>query len=244
MRSRFLACVVLIMALAVPPPTRAVPPNQWGSRLQRLQKLVDARYGRGHIDVTRDFLGARAGDPDPWFWSAQASWVFKIKDLTVGPHRPLGWYAENGVRPVWPCGGLLFDGRQQAEDTRLVSFGRPTRFGFYLDCGGTPGASPHELRFTNRFLNGTGPDGRSGLHEPFEGAVQALVFDVSPWSTTTTWLVCFEDEHTGGEPPGAPRAEGREADVDFDDLVIEVARSGLTAAQPPSFGDVKARYRR
>src|SRR5258705_12978539 len=74
----------------------AVVPTQVPGHLHRLQKLVDSRYGRGRIDVTRDYIGARAGDPDPWMWASGG--------VAGGPGRPNPGHAGAGTIG-WEEGG-------------------------------------------------------------------------------------------------------------------------------------------
>ena len=43
----------------------AVIGDSWSNPRQKLQSIIDATYGPGHVDVQTDYLGARPGDPDP-----------------------------------------------------------------------------------------------------------------------------------------------------------------------------------
>jgi hypothetical protein len=170
-----------------------------------LQSLVDRRYGSNHIDVTRDYIGARVNDIDPWFWVSNPSGVVRVNvvkrdaDLSV-----VGFYLENGGQPMVPNGAELFFGPPSLPEQAIVVLpGLRARFGFYVDSpfpgpasGGPPGAT--KRFYTNRLFNDRGPDGNGAIHPPLNGDVQALIFDVSPWAGPDTWLVCFDDLDTGG----------------------------------------------
>jgi hypothetical protein len=265
-------CVAAICA-ATAAAAAPVPVTFGDSR--SLQDLVDHRYGRNHIDVTRDYIGARAGDIDPWFWvgdrigAVRVRVVKRDKDLRI-----LGWYMENSSQATLPTnGGVLFAGRPGPhEEAFFILPGARTRFGFYVDAlstGVPPGVT--ERFYTDRLLNDCGPDGKGAIHPPYDGDVEALVFDVSRWAGPDTWLVCFEDvdtggvvtDGTGGENPdvgdnhGNPRKLDTEDDddgddpddnrqrlgCDFDDAVFEVHADGATLARILSFGGLKLLYR-
>ena len=152
--------------------------------------------------------------------------------------------------------------------------GMRTRFGFYLEASETPevsgdddddghgngghAAGPWKRYFTNRKLNDCGPEGQGAVHVPYDGDVQALVFDVSRWAGTDTWLVCFEDRDSGAMPDrevigadsdddeereGDDRRRCRVSDNDFDDVIIEVGAEGATPARAMTFGALKRLYR-
>ena len=250
---------------------RAQIPVGFGEHTHWLQELVDHRYGNDHIDVRTDYIGAHAGDADPWYLTSGGGGVLWIKLLKGGSrHDVLGWYVEDGVGPRLPeGGGVLFGEQGRAGDATAVNL-PPGRTGFYLDCGGSeelaagrdsdPGAEDQEgpKRFyTNRLLNVAGPGGAGATQPPFDGDIQALVFDVSRWAGGNTWLVCFEDQDTGrpgrrsrdfsaGEPddgPDPPELDRDWPDNDFFDVVFEVRADGATPAHPVSFGALKLRYR-
>lgn len=234
-----------------------------------LQNIVDHHYGKGHIDVTRDYIGARAGDIDPWFWvgynnigGVSIKVLKRDRDLSL-----LGWYLENGQRPYG--GGTLFSGPPNPhEQTFVILPGAGTRFGFYVDAPIpvlVPGGLPTKRFYTDRLLNDRGPDGKGAIHAPYDGDVEALVFDVSPWAGPDTWLVCFEDLDTGGivtdgDPDDNPKIGGphgnrklddddddpdlrRVQGCDFDDAVFEVHADGATLARIVTFGGLKLLYR-
>src|SRR5262245_24646901 len=142
----------------------------------------------------------------------------------------------DGVRD----GVLLFDSGTNSRAAALVTFDQPTtRFGFYLDPQGADGASgPHPERFyTNRLYNDRGPNG-TAKHAPYDGDVQALVFDISRFTEPNTWLVCFEDHDSGATP--APCCDP--TDNDYNDLIFEVHAFGATPTVPMTMGALKARY--
>jgi|GEM_PF-1356180 len=283
---RLLLLLCLALPLRVSAAAGDVVPVTFGPGVERLQRIVDARYGKGHIDVTRDFIGAHAGDFDPWFWVGDrigAVWVTMVKR---DPHENLvGWYIESAGQAVTPPGGgVIFSGKSHPNEVAMVTIpGFRTCFGFYIE-GPTPGyVGPLSVKpgpgrpvvgkrfYTGRKLNDCGPDGNGALHAPYDGDVQALVFDVSRWSAPNTWLVCFEDEDTGGiltvgddgdddnggdgrliglsrSQENDPEEHDREhrprgSNSDFDDVIFEVRADGATPAHPLSFGALKLLYR-
>ena len=96
----------------------------------------------------------------------------------------------------------------------------------------------HQYFFTNRFYNDKGEGGLGATHVPFDGDVQALVFDVSQWKGANTWLVCFEDRDSG--LPVTPCCQG--TDNDFNDMVFQISALGATPAQSLTFGQLKAKF--
>jgi hypothetical protein len=276
-----LAC----LAIGGASPAAAAPISMpFGKNIRKLQNLVDRRYGAGRINVTQDFIGARAGDADPFCWAASRTGAMRIRMLKRDPHQNrVGWYNEGGAQAAMPVGGgVLFSGGVlPGEEAWLLTTGVRS-FGFYIDGPvpvlhgprfNEPRPQPAPERFyTNRFLNDRGADGSGSAHPPFDGDVQALVFDLSPWVGTDAWLVCFEDRDTGGslgefdgddedddgdsEGPGAVGGSSHQNDPDdgadyrhlpknpdFDDVVFEVRADGATAARPLSFGALKLIYR-
>ena len=223
--------------------------TSWDGPATSLQKIVDSQVGAGNINVTTDYIGAHAGDVDPWFWVDSQVSAYLIREVAGNHDRnTLGWYVENGIKPVLTNDGVhdgvVFDGPASAGASMIFTFPQPhTRFGFYLNPNG-PGsvtnAPEPELFFTNRTFNDLGPDGSGAIHAPFDGDVQALVFDVSRFVGTNTWLVCFEDLDTGANPGPCCTP----TDNDFNDFVFEVTAWGATPVVPTTFGAVKARYRR
>lgn len=212
-----------------------------------LQSMVDARYGAGHVNVTTDYIGAHPGDIDPWFWVDREFSAFLVKEVAGNANRNvIGWYREpESFNPPAIDGvddGIVFDGPAVAGATRFIVFDRPTKFGFWLNPNGGVNVahlSPGERFWTNRMFNDLGPDGAGALHAPFDGDVQALVFDVSPWTQPDTWLVCFEDLDTGSNPASCCTG----TDNDFNDFVFEIHAFGATPVLTTTLGGLKARYR-
>jgi len=250
MRMKSILCAATVLALvAVARPARAgvVPVvfgQSWDGPSKTLQKIVDARYGVGAINVTTDYMGAHAGDPDPWFWFGNQLSALIVKEVAGNAdYNVVGWYEENGSMPVIDGidDGVIFDGSAGAGATAYVTFDHPmTRFGFYLDPNGpydVPWAPQPEKFYTNRFYNDRGPNG-TAVHAPFDGDVQALIYDVSRFTQPNTWLVCFEDLDSGSNP--APCCYP--TDNDYNDFVFEVTAFGATPTVPMTFGALKAKY--
>jgi hypothetical protein len=214
-----------------------------------LQSIVDGLYGAGRIDVKTDFLSAKVGEPDPWFWVDNQLSALLVKELAGNAnYNQLGWYHEKGSLPVLKNDGvddgLVFDGPAGAGATAIVTFLKPmTQFGFYLNpngLGDATNAPEPEKFYTNRTYNDAGPDGSGTLHFPWGGDMQALVYDISRLKgTANTWLVCFEDLDSGANPGLLGQAQ---TDNDFNDFLFEVTAFGATPVQPLSFGGLKAKY--
>jgi hypothetical protein len=228
--------------------------ESWEGPSRNLQAVVDGLYGAHQIDVKADFIGARAGDPDPWFWHDNR---FSALQVTVvsgsGVYGQVGWYEEKGKVPVLRDNGIhdgsLFNGQTRTGATAVMRFRKPvSRFGLYLipggpggttvDCDPGDGFGPKRF-YTNRSFNDAGPDGAGALHSPSGGDVQALVFDLSSLKGQGTWLVCFEKDDSGAMP-GPP--DLAQTDNDYSDLVLEVTALAWTDVAPLSFGGLKARY--
>jgi hypothetical protein len=221
--------------------------TSWDGPSHELQKIVDAYVGApGAIDAHNDYMGAHAGDPDPWFWLGGSVPVLMITEVAGNAGiNDLGWYIENGSKPVIDGvdDGIVFTGASGAGASTMVTFpAAMTRFGFYLNphrpFAGPAGAS-RELFFTNRMWNDIGYHGQGAAHAPFDGDVQAIVFDVSRWKGPNTWLVCFEDLDAG--LPLTSCCSG--TDDDYNDMVFQVKSLGATPVRLVSFGQLKARYR-
>ncbi|MEO5616969.1 MAG: DUF4114 domain-containing protein [Candidatus Eisenbacteria bacterium] len=218
--------------------------TSWDPPSQTLQKIADARYGVGAINVSGDFLGARPGDPDPWFWIDNRLSALLVREVAGNANTNLvGWYEENGAAPVIDGvgDGVIFSGPAGDGSIAMVTFDRPmTRFGFYLNPNGPLDAvwAPEpEKFFTNRFYNDRGPNGIPA-HAPVDGDVQAIVFDVSQFTQPNTWLVCFEDLDAGSNP--APCCYP--TDNDYNDVVFEVTAFGATPTVPMTIGALKVMY--
>jgi len=248
----FLLSVALLFV--APSATLAVSPvpiafgTTWDSPANSLQNVVDAYLGGpGLVTVTTDYIGADAGDPDPIFWIDDEFPALLVREVAGYQNsNTLGWYQETFSMPVIDGldDGVVFAGSVAAGGTTIVTLpGGVQNFGFYLNPNGTgdsQNAPEPELFFTNRFYHDAGPSGAGAIHAPFDGDVQAIVFDVSAWKGANTFLVCFEDLDSGA--PVAPCCTG--SDNDFNDLVFEVKALGATPAEKLSFGGLKARYRR
>jgi hypothetical protein len=199
--------------------------TSWDAPANSLQNIIDARYGAGNISVTTDYIGADAGDPDPFYWTGLGFTAYLVREVAGHAHNNvLGWYRETGAPPVIDGidDGIVFNGPDGSGAASMINFGvTPTDFGFWLNPNG-PNAATNapepELFFSNRFFNDLGPNGAGAIHAPFDGDVQAIVFDVSAWTQPFTWLVCFEDLDYGATPGPCCAT----TDNDYNDLVFEV----------------------
>lgn len=242
------AAALVCVATAFASPARAASPipvqfgASWDPPAYSLQNIVDAYLGvPGALDVQTDFIGAKPGDLDPWFWVGSSFPALLVSEVAGNANTNLvGWYVETGAVPVIDGvdDGVVFTGTQGSGSNSIVIVpSGVARFGFYLDPQPLR-IGPHQRFFTNRFLNDKGPLGSGAIHAPFDGDVQAIVFDVSRWKGPDTWLVCFEDIDSGN--PVLPCCSG--TDNDFNDLVFEVTALGATPAQTISFGALKTRF--
>lgn len=241
-------CALSLLAAATPihAGARALIGDSWSGTPDKLQAIIDATYGPGRIDVHQDYLGARPGDPDRVVWQSSLWPVLQIREISGAELRTeFGWYIEAGGehRPVIDGreDGLVFKNERAGAVTTLLQFRtRGRNVGFYLrtpDAGS--GQGPRTF-FTNRSFNDVGPGGAGALHEPTEGGdVQALIFDVSAWTSPNTWLVCFESRDSGAMPAACCGT----TDNDYADYVFEVRADGTTSNRIPSFGSIKALYR-
>lgn len=246
--SGFLA---LCITFAASPAGAVVPVvfgTSWDGPGHGLQDVVDAYIGvPGAIHVQTDYIGAKPGDLDPWFWVGPSFPALMVTAIAGNANvNELGWYIETGIKPELDGAhdGLVFSGLQPTgANTSVVFPSGTTRFGFYLETHvdvNTPSGRVHELFYTNRWYNDLGPQGAGAIHAPYSGGdVQALVYDVSQWKGPNTWLVCFEDLDSGD--PVASCCSG--TDNDFNDLVFQVTALGATPAGTLTFGALKARYR-
>jgi Domain of unknown function (DUF4114) len=247
---RFLLGMFVVALACASVPARAdfnvVFGTSWDGPSFELQQLVDARYGAGNINVATDYIGADAGDPDPWYWVDAGFSALVVTEVAGNADfNVVGWYKETGGLPTIDNSddGVIFTG--PADETNppvLVGLPGSMNFGFYMNpngSGGSINAPEPEHFFTNRTFNDIGPDGSGALHEPLGGDVQALVYDVSAFRGPNTWLVCFEDLDSGAVPADccAP------TDNDFNDFVFEVTAVGATPVRPLSFGGLKQLYR-
>lgn len=230
-------------------PLTVVFGQSWDGPDGGLQSIVDQTFGVGKVNCACDYIGAHDGDIDPWFWVGDSFSTLLVREIAGNANRNvLGWYLETGQKPVIDGvdDGVVFDGLAGAGATAIVEFQKPmTKFGFYLNPNGpldANNAPEPELFFTNRLYNDIGPDGSGAVHAPWNGDVQAIVYDISSETQPNTWLVCFEDCDSGPMP--GPCCPDNGTDNDFNDLVFEVTAFGATPATPVSFGALKALYRR
>ena len=243
-------CAVLCVAVPSQAAVTVIWGDSWDGPGKSLQSIVDGLYGAGQIDVKTDYLGAKAGEPDPWFWLDNQASALLVKEVAGNAdYNQLGWYQEKGSFPVLLNDGLndglVFDGPASAGAAAIVNFSKPmTRFGFYLNPNGprdATNAPEPEKFYTNRTYNDAGPDGSGALHLPSGGDVQALVYDISRFKGANTWLVCFEDLDSGANPGPMGRAQ---SDNDFNDFLFEVKAYGATPVLSLTFGSLKSKYAR
>jgi hypothetical protein len=213
--------------------------------LNDLQRKVDKLIGAGRLDVRTDFIGARPGDPDPWFWPNQGSTFVALTLIDrKSPHGSIGWYDQSLGQPVTSGargGAVLDDWRQRGTRVVFCIPASVTRYGFYVDYEGDDprdGAGRYRY-YTDRTFNDIGPRGRGPVHTPYDGDAQMLVYDVSRWLGSNTWLVACEYSDSG-DPIG--HGDG-ESDNDFADILFTVSPLFTTPTQLSSFGQVKARFR-
>lgn len=242
------AATTLCLATAIAVPAHAASPipitfgSSWDPPSQSLQTILDTYLGvPGALDVHADFIGAKPGELDPWFWVGSSFPALLVSEVAGNANtNQLGWYVETLTMPAIDGinDGVVFSGAESGGANAIVVLpSGTTKFGFYLDpAPWNPGA--HQRFFTNRFHNDVGPNGAGAVHAPFDGDVQAIVFDVSRWKGPDTWLVCFEDIDSGRAI--TPCCAG--TDNDFNDLVFEVTALGATPARALTFGALKARY--
>lgn len=239
----------LAVALAVTPVAAQVSVvfgTTWDSPSLSLQNILDARYGAGNINVTTDYIGHDAGDPDPFMLLGLGFNSILVREVAgYANNNILGWYKDTGSMPVidGTDDGVVFTGPMSQGQLALVTLGATdVTFGFFLNPNGTGNATnapEPELFFSNRFYNDLGPDGSGALHSPFDGDVQALIFDVSAWTSPNTWAVCFEDLDSGANPGPCCAT----TDNDFNDLVFEVTVARTVGVEPVTFAALKSLYR-
>jgi hypothetical protein len=241
-----LLLVTALPAAAVSPVPVIIGPSRDGV-LHDLQRVVDRYFGPGRIDVRTGYIGARAGDPDPWMWSTVPGKAVVMtlleKKYSCGT---IGWYGEKGTVPLIDS----FDDGLVMERSRLrsapVTLRLPStvkRFGFYVarEAGGTSidgDAEPYTY-FSNRMLNAAGSTATKAGHAPWDGDAQMLVYDLSRLVAPDTWLVACEYSNTSrtiGTGDG-------ESDNDYSDILFIVSGVGVTPTQTSTFGRLKALYR-
>jgi hypothetical protein len=223
-----------------------VAPSRDGS-LHDLQKKLDRYVGAGRVDARTDFIGAKAGDPDPWYWlNPGRAMVVTLVDRE-SPLACIGWYAEDGIPPVLDGIGdeVVIEKATMRGDARALRLPAGVKgFGFYLcqaprAASGTFKAVAEFTTFTNRLWNSPGPFGSGALHAPYDGDIQMLVYDVSRWIGPQTWLVACESSDSG-----APVGHGPDdTDNDYSDFLFTVSGVGVTPTIGTTFGQLKSRFR-
>lgn len=249
MRRLLSIVIALAVAVAVTPvaaQVNVVFGSTWDSPSNSLQNILDARYGAGNITVTTDYIGHDAGDPDPFVMMGLSFNSILVREVAgFANNNILGWYKDSGTMPVIDGvdDGVVFTGPMSQGQIAMVTLGAGNvPFGFYLNPNGTGDATnapEPELFFSNRFYNDIGPNGSGALHTPTDGDVQALIFDVSAWTSPNTWAVCFEDLDSGADPGPCCGT----TDNDFNDLVFEVTVARTVGIAPATFAAVKSLYR-
>jgi hypothetical protein len=238
--------VTALPALAGSPVSVTIGPSRDGV-LHDLQRVIDKRFGPGRLDVRASFLGARAGDPDPWMWTRVPGKNIVLTLLEKKfPSGSVGWYSERGIAPRLDGtdNGLVLDrARLNAMPTTLRIPSTVARFGFYVarESGGTAidGDAESYTYFSNRMLNDIGPHGAGAIHAPYDGDPQMLVYDLGRLVAPDTWLVACEYSDTG-RPMGV--ADGQ-SDDDYSDIIFMISGVGVTPTDKTSFGRLKALFR-
>ena len=210
--------------------------------LHDLQLKVDKLVGPGRVNVQTDYLGARAGDADPWFWLNPGRALQVTLVDRKSPAYVVGWYGECGTTPIIDGvdDALLLD-RTRFRGLR-VGFQLPPavrQFGFYLAQVNPGNGKASLLHCSNRALNSPGHRGAASEQAPFDGDPQMLVYDISRWAGPNTWLVACESDDAGlrvGHGAG-------ECDHDYSDVVFTVSGAAVTPTVGTTFGRVKQHYR-
>jgi hypothetical protein len=245
------AAASLLLALVV---TTHASASSGGSgspcEMSSLQKQVDDLLGRGRVNVTRDWIGSRLGDPDPFTLSNSG------RDLSITlvnvdtPDLALGWYLENGSAPTLDGvdDAVLLNGLPR-RGTELL-FRVPlsvSRFGFYIasleDDDGDDEEAP-VYYYSNRLWN---ESLELGDCPSIPVNARMLVFDVSRWKGPDTYLFAVErpknhsDDSEDSDDSFAYNA--READYKYSNLLFLVSGVYVTGQRRVSFGQLKAIYR-
>ena len=250
MTTRLAAYAAIGLTLFVASTAFASAPPRGGRDLAPLQRIADARYGPGQLNVSTDYYGCHPGEGDPWLWQGEGLEARLLQDGEGHPKVTVGWYRETGARPRFPGDGVLFGARAHRGDRASVGFARSTRLGLYCNPGpdGTgSGDADGGMLFTNRLFNA--PGGAAPGAAPLAGGDPTLIFDVSRWSQPATWLVWFpgragdvDDDHAASSDD-----EDDQGDCDHDrasGVALEITVLHATPAQSASFGELKQRYRK
>lgn len=229
------------VSLAASPLTLIVGSSRDGT-FNDLQKKLDRHLGAGRINARADFIGARSGDPDPWYWiNPNRSMVVTLIDRE-SPLARIGWYAEDHGAPRLE--GTIIEKASTRGDARALRLpSSVSRFGFYLCCStpGKGGSSPARefTSYTNRLFNSPGPDGIGAQHAPYDGDVQMLVYDISRWVGPQTWLIACETSDSGSNIGHGPD----DSDNDYSDFIFTVSGVSTTPTAQTTFGRLKSRFR-
>jgi hypothetical protein len=252
LRPAALAAIVYTLALLpasawAAGPATATFGTSWDGPGNSLQQIMDSYIGiPGAVNVLTDYVGAHPGDIDPWYWHGKNVPALLVREVAGNADtNELGWYLETGAAPAFDGvhDGTVFTGIQGGGAATVLIFPSDmTRFGFYLDTHTQvvgPLGPKNRVFYTNRLFNDAGLNGAGAIRAPYNGDIQALVFDVSHWKGPNHWLVCFEDLDAGG--PITPCCSG--TDDDYNDFVFEVNALGASPNSMLTFGALKARYR-
>ena len=240
------ACAALVLLMTVVPVfatghAQAVPYSSHSESLRKLQRKVDELVGRRHLEVARDFIGARLSDPSTWCWTNSSMRGIAVS-LIEGKAKlgAIGWYEDTDAAPVLNGinDGVVIEGLRKRNTPTLVRMPPAVkRFGFYVVQkaeGKKHRNDPPILLFTNNQHNNLDNTATSEL----VGAdKQMLVYDVSRWLGPRTWLVAC---------PSPDRDEHPDREDDDDEsnyLLFTVTGPSVTPAQTKSFGQVKAMFR-
>lgn len=220
----------------------------WDGPAYELQVILDGYLGAGAIDVTTDYEGYLPGDAViPYWFDENVDGILVTEIAGNRDTNILGWYVEDEMGPPNIDGiddGVILSGSENPGATVFVDFGAPIKFGLWLNPNGTGdsnNAPEPELFFTNRFYNDLGPDGSGSPHPPFDGDVQALIYNVSAIRGYPSYIVAWEDLDSGAaiEPVCCSGT-----DNDFNDLVVEISAFSPVPTEVTSWGAVKNLYQR
>jgi hypothetical protein len=219
--------------------------------MSSLQKQVDDLLGRGRVNVTRDWIGARLGDPDP-FTLSNSGRNLSITLVNVDtPDLSLGWYLENGSAPTIDGvdDAVLLNGlpRRGTEVLFRVPLSVP-RFGFYIadleDDDGDDDEEAPVLSYATRLWN---QSLELGDCPTIPVNARMLVFDVSRWKGPDTYLFAVEkpEDHSTGDSgdDDSFMFNAKEADYKYSNLLFLVSGVYVTGQRHLSFGQLKAIYR-
>lgn len=247
------ACAALALLLAITLPAAAASPvsvtigRSRDGVLWDLQRVVDRAFGPGRIDVRTGYIGAHAGDPDPWMWTTVPGKAIVLTLIAKKhPNGTVGWYCEQGSAPALDGIGdgiVLERSRLRAAPNTLKLPSTVKRFGFYVEREpGTTyidGDGAANVYFSNRTYNDIGPHGAGACHAPEDGDMQMLVYDISRLTAPDTWLVAVEYSDSGD----TIGTQDGQSDNDFSDIVFTISGVGVTTTQSTTFGRLKALYR-